>query len=36
MKYKMICAILGVIVASTAFAETGFETAEVHIGYRGR
>ena len=36
MKNRMTRAILGVIVASTAFAETGFEAAEVHIGYHGR
>ena len=33
---KLTVVILAVLSAATAFAETGFETAKVHIGYRGR
>ena len=32
---KRLAAVV-LLVVGTAFAETGFETAEVHVGYRGR
>ena len=36
MKRTMTYAFLLLTITCTAFAETGFETAEVHIGYHGR
>ena len=33
---KLTFVILTALAATAAFGEMGFETAEVHIGYRGR